>query len=126
MSDRFLLRQGDRVVFLGDSIRGYHRPVHQEAIRLGAPLERSRERLIRRTPRSLRLLIGAAVGANLEVGRWHQPDTECFPVRFRFGRNVLLVKITQINGQWGFGIRFRGLEAPLWVTGCPRPGNPPP
>ncbi len=61
-------------------------------------------------------LNGEAIGANLEIGRWAQPDADCFPVRLRKGRNVLLVKITQMGGEWGFCVRFRGLKAPLWAT----------
>jgi lysophospholipase L1-like esterase len=61
-------------------------------------------------------LNGEAVGANLEVGRSLQPDSDRFPVRLRKGRNVLLVKITQVAGGWGFCVRFRGLNAPVWAT----------
>ena len=63
---------------------------------------------------------GSQVGANLEVGRWAQPDSDRFPVRLKKGRNVLLVKITQMGGEWGFCVRFCGLRAPVAAL---RPGE---
>lgn len=60
-------------------------------------------------------LNGEAVGANLEVGRWLMPDSDKFAVKLRKGRNVLMVKITQMTGEWGFCVRFRGLCASLWA-----------
>ena len=32
------------------------------------------------------------------------------------GRNVLLVKITQMSGEWGFCVRFGGLRVPIWAV----------
>lgn len=61
-------------------------------------------------------LNGEAIGASLEIGRGLTVDADRVPVRLRKGRNVLLVKITQMGGEWGFCVRFRGLKAPLWAT----------
>jgi lysophospholipase L1-like esterase len=65
-------------------------------------------------------LNGSQVGANLEVGRWVAVDSDRFPVRLQKGRNVLLVKISQMIGEWGFCVRFKGLRSPVWAT---RPGE---
>ncbi|MEI6150780.1 MAG: hypothetical protein WCS01_16920, partial [bacterium] len=65
-------------------------------------------------------LNGNPVGTNLEVGRSAQPDSDRFPVRLKKGRNVLLVKITQMGGEWGFCVRFKGLRTPIWAV---RPGE---
>ncbi len=65
-------------------------------------------------------LNGSPVGANLDVWRWAQPDSDRFPVRLKKGRHVLLVKITQMSGEWGFCVRFSGLRAPIWAM---RPGE---
>jgi hypothetical protein len=61
-------------------------------------------------------LNGETIGANLGIGRWAQPDSDRFPVRLKKGRNVLLVKITQMSGEWGFCVRFSGLRAPIWAV----------
>jgi hypothetical protein len=65
-------------------------------------------------------LNGSQVGANLEVGRWVAVDSDRFPVRLQKGRNVLLVKISQMIGEWGFCVRFKGLRSSVWAT---RPGE---
>jgi lysophospholipase L1-like esterase len=61
-------------------------------------------------------LNGETIGANLGIGRWAQPDSDRFPVRLKKGRNVLLVKITQMSGEWGFCVRFGGLRSPIWAV----------
>ena len=61
-------------------------------------------------------LNGEQVGAGLEIGRAVLVDSDRFPVRLRKGPNLLLVKVTQIGGEWGFCVRFRGLRAPIWAT----------
>ena len=67
-------------------------------------------------PAKLNALNGETIGANLGIGRWAQPDSDRFPVRLKKGRNVLLVKITQMSGEWGFCVRFGGLRAPIWAV----------
>jgi hypothetical protein len=60
-------------------------------------------------------LNGQPVGANLAVGRWVVADSDRFPVRLHKGRNVLMVKISQFAGEWGFCVRFRGLRAKMYA-----------
>jgi len=82
---------------------------------LHSPVEQDAELLLGSDDGFAVWLNGEAVGANLEIGRWVQPDSDRFAVRLRKGRNVLLVKITQVGGEWGFCVRFSGLKAPVWA-----------
>jgi lysophospholipase L1-like esterase len=61
-------------------------------------------------------LNGQAVLSNLSVARAVGPDQERVKVRLRAGRNVLLVKVTQFSGNWGFCARFAGLQKSLVAT----------
>lgn len=58
-------------------------------------------------------LNGECLASRLETYRGVVPDSDAFPVRLRKGRNVLLVKISQAGGAWGFCVRFRGLQSSL-------------
>jgi hypothetical protein len=58
-------------------------------------------------------LNGEALAANLGVSRAMVPDQERLPVRLRAGTNVLLLKIAQGGGNWGFCARFDGLAKPV-------------
>jgi lysophospholipase L1-like esterase len=50
---------------------------------------------------------------DLNVARAVAPDQERVPVRLRAGANVLLLKISQLEGNWGFCARFAGLSQPV-------------
>ena len=56
---------------------------------------------------------GKKVLSNLEVARSYSPDQECGRITLRKGRNHLLVKISQLVGAWGYGVRFSGLVEPV-------------
>jgi hypothetical protein len=87
---------------------------------LDSPVEQDAELLLGSDDGFAVWLNGSQVGANLEIGRWAQPDSDRLPVRLKKGRNVLLVKITQMSGEWGFCVRFKGLRTPIWAM---RPGE---
>ena len=87
---------------------------------LDSPVDQDAELLLGSDDGFAVWLNGSPVGANLEVGRWVQPDSDRFPVRLKKGRNVLLLKISQMGGEWGFCVRFSGMRAPIWAT---RPGE---
>jgi lysophospholipase L1-like esterase len=87
---------------------------------LNSPVDQDAELLLGSDDGFAVWLNGETVGANLEIGRWAQPDSDRFPVRLKKGPNVLLVKITQMSGEWGFCVRFGGLRAPIWAM---RPGE---
>jgi hypothetical protein len=87
---------------------------------LDSPVEQDAELLLGSDDGFAVWLNGETIGANLGIGRWAQPDSDRFPVRLKKGRNVLLVKITQMSGEWGFCVRFKGLRAPIWAM---RPGE---
>ena len=87
---------------------------------LDSPVEQDAELLLGSDDGFAVWLNGSQVGANLEIGRWAQPDSDRLPVRLKKGRNVLLVKITQMSGEWGFCVRFSGMTTPVWAT---RPGE---
>lgn len=63
-------------------------------------------------------LNGEQVHENIEVARGCTPDQDRFAIRLRAGRNVLLVKIGQYGGGWGFCVRLAGLARPVV---CRRP-----
>lgn len=50
-------------------------------------------------------------------------DQDCAPVTLRRGRNVLLLKIAQGGGMWGFCARFQGLAAPIICERTPQGGT---
>jgi lysophospholipase L1-like esterase len=58
-------------------------------------------------------LNGKHVAANLALARGVIIDQERLPVRLRKGRNVLLLKISQGMGNWGFCARFGKLRKPV-------------
>jgi wyosine [tRNA(Phe)-imidazoG37] synthetase (radical SAM superfamily)/lysophospholipase L1-like esterase len=87
---------------------------------LESPIDQDAELLLGSDDGFAVWLNGEQVGANLDVGRWLAPDSDKFRAKVRKGRNVLLVKITQVSGEWGFCVRFQGLCAPLWAL---RPGE---
>jgi hypothetical protein len=65
-------------------------------------------------------LNGQQLGSSLALARGVTVDSDRFPVWLHKGRNVLLLKITQGNGSWGFCARFHGLQSPLSAL---RPGE---
>ncbi len=64
-------------------------------------------------------LNGAQVWRNLDVARGVTPDQDVMPAPLRAGRNVLLLKITQGQGGWGFCVRFRGLHRTVTAQRLP-------
>ena len=57
---------------------------------------------------------------NLNVARGLSPDQDRVPVQLKAGTNVLLLKISQGMGAWGFCARFAGLRQAVAAL---RPGN---
>ena len=58
-------------------------------------------------------LNGESIHNNLQVMRGVTPDQDRVPVQLKAGVNVLLLKITQGGGDWGFCARFAGLSRPV-------------
>jgi hypothetical protein len=58
-------------------------------------------------------LNGEQVLDNLQALRGMAPDQDRVEVRLKAGANVLLLKITQASGDWGFCARFAGLRRPM-------------
>ena len=65
-------------------------------------------------------LNGTKLAENLNVARPLAVDQERMPVRLRAGTNVLLLKISQGLGSWGFCARFDGLRKPVAAMRPPR------
>jgi lysophospholipase L1-like esterase len=58
-------------------------------------------------------LNGAQIGKNLHVQRGMSVDQERMSILLAEGTNLLLMKITQHIGGWGFCVRFDGLKKPV-------------
>lgn len=58
-------------------------------------------------------LNGQVVWDNLQAARGVVVDQDRFPIQLRAGQNVLLVKVTQGGGDWGFCLRLAGLAKPV-------------
>jgi hypothetical protein len=58
-------------------------------------------------------LNGAPIGRNLLVQRGMSVDEERMTISLAEGANLLIVKITQRIGGWGFCVRFEGLKKPI-------------
>lgn len=80
---------------------------------LDSPREQSAELLVGSDDGYALWLNGQTLATRLDLARGCQPDQERIPVTLRHGRNVLLMKITQGGGQWGFCLRFAGLAHDL-------------
>lgn len=80
---------------------------------LDSPVDQQAELLLGSDDGFALWLNGECLASRLEICRGVVPDSDAFPVRLRKGRNVLLVKISQAGGGWGFCVRFRGLQSSL-------------
>jgi lysophospholipase L1-like esterase len=77
---------------------------------IASPLEQEAELLVGSDDGVAVWLNGEALLSHLDVGRAVQPDQERIAARLRAGENVLLLKVSQFAGSWGFCARFAGLR----------------
>ena len=82
---------------------------------LESPVEQSADLLVGSDDGVAVYFNGQPLLRNLDVTRGLTVDQERMKVRLRAGRNVLLLKITQGGGNWGFSARFDGLREPVSV-----------
>lgn len=82
---------------------------------LDSPVEQSADLLLGSDDGIAVCLNGESLLRNLDVTRGLTVDQERVKVRLMAGRNVLLLKITQYGGNWGFSARFDGLREPVAV-----------
>lgn len=61
-------------------------------------------------------LNGEIVGADMDVGRGVTPDQDRVPVSLRKGRNLVMLKVTQGVGGWGFCVRFAALDQAIMTV----------
>jgi lysophospholipase L1-like esterase len=78
-----------------------------------SPVAQRAELLIGSDDGAAAWLNGEAIHSNLDARRGLAPDQDRVPVRLKAGPNVLLLKITQGDGDWGLCARFAGLRRPL-------------
>ncbi len=76
---------------------------------LESPIDQSCELLVGSDDGVAVWLNGELLESRLQVPRGLTPDSDRMPARLRKGNNVLLLKISQYNGGWGFCARFGGL-----------------
>ncbi len=81
--------------------------------RLESPSEQAAELLIGSDDGVVVWLNGQRLLDHLDVNRGVAIDQERVPVQLRAGTNLLLLKISQGAGGWGFCARFSGLRRPL-------------
>ena len=78
-----------------------------------SPVAQSAELLIGSDDGCAVWLNGMQFWKNLDVARGLTADQDRVPVALRAGTNVLLIKIAQGVGGWGFCARFTGLKKPV-------------
>ena len=84
-----------------------------------SPADQSAELLLGSDDGFAVYLNGARLASRLDLQRGVVPDQDRIKVRFKKGRNLLLLKISQGSGNWGFCVRFAGLVHPLIETTGP-------
>ena len=65
------------------------------------------------TPTNLIWLNGRLLEDQLELKRGLSIDQNTLPIELKKGKNVLLLKISQDTGSWGFCARLSGLKQDL-------------
>ena len=80
---------------------------------LDSPVEQAAQLLVGSDDGFAAWLNGEPLASRLELKRGVVADEDALPVRLRKGKNVLLFKISQDVGSWGFCARFRGLKQVL-------------